>query len=144
MPGRRDSANAYAGSVTVSSCDDDLLGGHRGGLADLQPEPARRVHDAPLAVLAEGDRLAVLEPDQRLVAGVGLLEQVERAVVEDVAVLVDLDERRALVLGGRAQDLLEVLAVGVDGTGDEARLGPERERDRVERRVRRARPASTW
>ena len=36
-----------------------------------------------------------------VVARVGLLEQVERAVVEDVAVLVDLHERRALVLRPR-------------------------------------------
>ena len=56
--------------------------------------------DAALAVGAEPDRLAVLEPDGELVAGVGVLERLERAVVEDVAVLVDLDQRGAAVRGG--------------------------------------------
>ena len=60
---------------------------------------------------------------------------VEGAVVEDVAVLVDLDEGRALVLGGGAQHLGDVCAVGVHGARDEGRLGAERERERVERVV---------
>jgi hypothetical protein len=42
------------------------------------------------------------------------------------------------VLGGRAQHLGQVLAVGVDRAGDERRLGAERQRDRVERVVERA------
>ena len=59
---------------------------------------------APVPVV-EHDRLAVLQPDL-VVLALGLLaQQVERAVVEDVAVLIDLDERRALVLGGAAEDL---------------------------------------
>ena len=58
-------------------------------------------HHRVLAVDAEGDRRAVLEPDGDVVAGLGVLERVEGAVVEDVAVLVDLDERRAVVLGRR-------------------------------------------
>ena len=52
-------------------------------------------HDAVLTLRTEPDRLAVLEPDREVVAGVGLLQRLEGAVVEDVAVLVDLDERRA-------------------------------------------------
>ena len=69
---------------------------------------------------------------------VAVLEHVERAVVEDRAVLVDLDQRRAAVLGGRAQHLGEVLAVGVHGPRDERRLGAEGQRHRVERGVHRA------
>jgi hypothetical protein len=65
-------------------------------------------------------------------------DRVEGAVVEDVAVLVDLDERRALVLVGPAQDLLQVLPVEVVGAGDEAGLRPERQAERVERVVERA------
>ena len=38
----------------------------------------------------------------------------ERTVVEDVAVLVDLDQRRPFVRCGGAQHLGEVFAVGVD------------------------------
>ena len=49
---------------------------------------------------AEADRLAVLQVDEHVRARVLVEDRVERAVVEDVAVLVDLDERRALVLVG--------------------------------------------
>jgi hypothetical protein len=73
-----------------------------------------------------------------VVAGARVLDQLEGAVVEDVAVLVDLHERRALVLGRRTQHRLQVLAVGVDGAGHERRLRAQRQRQRVERRVRRA------
>jgi hypothetical protein len=79
----------------------------------------------------------VLQPDGPVVARVRLLEQVERAVVEDVAVLVDLHERRAPVRRGRPQHALQVLAVGVHGPGDERGLGADRQRDRVERVVQR-------
>ena len=57
-------------------------------------------HDAALAVGAEADRLAVHEVDHHLVAGLLLGDVVELAVVEHVAVLVDLDERRAAVVVG--------------------------------------------
>ena len=69
---------------------------------------------------------------------------VERAVVEDVAVLVDLDEGRALVLVGPPEHLLHVVAVHVVRPGDEGRLGAERDRDGVERMVDASRTASTW
>src|SRR5205814_5107098 len=90
------------------------------------------------SVGAERDRFAVLQPDQEVVPGGRFLERVEGAVVEDVAVLVDLDERRAAVVGRRPQYRLQVLAVGVDGTGDDRGGRPQRRRQRVERRVRRA------
>ena len=62
---------------------------------DFGIEPVQA--DALVAILAEDHRLAVLEIQNvvgldALVGGV-----LEHAVVEDVAVLVDLDERRALV-----------------------------------------------
>ena len=87
---------------------------------------------------AEPDRLAVLERDDRVGLGVLALDRVERAVVEDRAVLVDLHERRAAVRGRRREHRGEVLAVGVDGPGHEAALGAQRQRDRVERVVDRA------
>ena len=55
-------------------------------------------------------------------------DRVEGAVVEDVAVLVDLDEGRALVFGGRAQGRGDVLLLDVDRAGDEGGLGAERQR----------------
>ncbi len=59
--------------------------------------------DALVAVLAEDQRLAVLEDERACRPCVSFSVSVgEGAVVEDVAVLEDLDERRAAVLRGRA------------------------------------------
>jgi hypothetical protein len=49
-------------------------------------------------------------------------EVIEGAVVEDVAVLVDLDERDALVLRPPASARSEMLDVDVDRARDEGRL----------------------
>ena len=98
-----------------------------------EQRPPRRVHadelarpigsqlDAALALGAEADRLAVLEADLVLRL---LLDRVEGAVVVDVAVLVDLEQCRPLVRGRAAQDLRQVLLVGVDRARDEGRLAP--------------------
>ena len=58
---------------------------------DLELDPVHA--DAAVAVLAEDERLAVLEEDGVVVAHVLLGEGLPGAVVEDVAVLQDLDER---------------------------------------------------
>ena len=50
--------------------------------------------------------------------------RLEGAVVEDVAVLVDLDEGRALVVVGPAEHLHHVLAVHVVGAGHEVASAP--------------------
>ena len=87
-----------------------------------RPRPRRRRSGAmPLrAVLdAEPDRLALDERDDRVGLGVGLLDRVEGAVVEDRAVLVDLHQRGAPVGRGGREHRGEVLAVGVDRAGDE-------------------------
>src|SRR5215217_996951 len=81
--------------------------------------------DAALALGPEHNRLAVDQPDLVLRL---LLDRVEGAVVVDVAVLVDLDERRALVHGRPAEDLGQVLLVGVDRAPYESRLGAQRDR----------------
>ncbi len=95
--------------------DDDLTTGDVGGVGDLKPETTRLAHHTLLPRATERDRLAVLKADQHRVAAGRVLQHVERTVVEDGAVLVDLDERAAFVCGGRTQHRLQVLAVGVDG-----------------------------
>ena len=98
--------------------------------------PCRRM---PLSLfLAEDQRLAVLEVDRRVALGVLVGGVFEGAVVEDVAVLVDLDERRADVLGGALEDVFEVLHVHVDRPRDERRLGGDRDAHRADRVIRRA------
>src|ERR1044072_4266694 len=92
---------------------------------------ARTVHtDAVVAVLAEDHRLAVLKIEHALGAHRPLGEGLERAVVEDVAVLVDLDEADALVLGRRLDYRIETLHVDVDGAPDKGRLACYRQRER--------------
>ena len=89
--------------------DDDVVGWGGGGVADFEAEAAWWVDDAVLSVVAEGDGLAVFESDEVVVAGVGLFELFEGAVVEDVAVLVDLDEGGALVSAAALEDLSRCL-----------------------------------
>ena len=92
--------------------------------------------DDPSAPIgAEAHRLAVLERDEHRLA-IGLArDALEGPVVEDVAVLVDLDQSRALVGVGPPERLLHVVAVHVVGAGDEAGLGAEGQCHGVERRV---------
>src|SRR6478736_1534659 len=93
-----------------------------------QPHPS-------LSVRPEPDRLAVLEVDPVFLV---LADEVERTVIEDVAVLEDLDEGAPLVLSGSAQNLRQLSAIGVNRARDERRLGAECKRERVERPVERA------
>ena len=92
------------------------------------------------AVGAEADRLAVHERDQHLVAAPAcLVIVVERAVVEDVAVLVDLDERRAAGGRGRPRNVSIMCLRSMSWVRATKRgLGAEGHDERVERRVDRA------
>ena len=77
--------------------------------------------------LAEDHRLAVLQPEHRVVTQ-GLVGGVlEDVVVEDHAVLIDLDERRALVSGRSAESLDHVFGVNVHRPRDERGLGGQRD-----------------
>ena len=123
------------GIVDVDGIEADIGDVHHPG------SPGFDDHAAGI-VRAEDDLLAVAEIDAVLIPGVAGSQWQERLVVEDVAVLVDLDERRAVVVGARPQDLGRVLAIHVDGPGDECRLGAEGQADRVERVVDRAHRAA--
>jgi hypothetical protein len=100
--------------------------------------------DPELVVEAEADRLAVDEVDAVDGRGVLLGQVVEGAVVEDRAVLEDLDEGGAAVLGRRAQDLDEPLLVAVDGARDEGGAGAEGQRQARRAAGRSSRAGSTW
>jgi hypothetical protein len=102
-------------------------------------QPAVPAGPQPLTpVRAEPDRLTVGQPDQLIVPRGGVLQRRERVVIEDRAVLVDLNERRPRVIGGRPQHAGEVLAVRVDAAGHEGGLGAQGQRHGVERVVQRA------
>ena len=126
---RRDERERQRGVGAVLVVHEQRVLAHVGDLDDLALTELVE-HDAALAVGAEADRLAVLELDEHVGACFLGGDPLERAVVEDVAVLVDLDERAALVLVRPAERLHHALAVHVVGAGHERRLG------------RRARPRS--
>src|SRR5882757_5065614 len=121
--------------VDVGVVHHDVVGCGVRRLGDL--EAVAGLHHAVLTVGAERDRLAVGHVDQPFV-GAFLAERVERAVVEDRAVLQDLDQRSATMGGRRTQHLGKALAVRVERPADEGGLGAQRQRDRVERVVQRA------
>ncbi|CAM5702992.1 hypothetical protein SCALM49S_03907 [Streptomyces californicus] len=117
----RDSANAVSRRFRVppsstSACRTVLVrDGH-----DLEVTRVAGIADDALGLLgAEEDRLSVFEPDDGLRGLLLVLEDLERAVVEDVAVLVELPP--VLCPGARrrraARAVVTVLAVGVDGSG---------------------------
>ena len=115
QPGQRE---RQARVVAVGVVHEDRVLADVGDLDDAQLTVG--AHDDTLvAVGAEADRLTVLEVDHHLLADLAAGDVVERAVVEHVAVLEDLDERRALVGVRLAEDLHHVLAVEVVGAGDE-------------------------
>src|SRR5437764_1146374 len=100
--------------VTLLVVDEDLVLAHLGHVDDLRSALAVEDH-TPGPVGSEANGLAVLERDQHLGPCFARRDLLEGAVVEDVAVLVDLDERPALVVVGPAERLHHVLAVHVVG-----------------------------
>ena len=142
-PGQAAQLEGEPGLVPALVVDEQGVLAHLRHLGD--PQAAVGLHDHPVLLLgAEADGLAVDEGDEVVGAGVAAGDLLEGAVVEDVAVLVDLDEGGALVVVRPAEDLLHVLAVHVVGPGHEARLGAEGEADGVEAASRGSRTASTW
>ena len=113
----------------------DPIGRDVCGLDDLQLEAG--LHHAVLAALAESDRLAVADINHTFL-GTVLAQRVERAVIEDRAVLKDLDQSRAAMRSRGPQHLREALAVGIQRPSDKCRLRTQCHRHRVERVVQRA------
>ncbi len=69
-------------------------------------------HDALAAALPETDRLAVLQADPILIAQGAVAKAVQHVVVEDDAVLQDLDEQRPPMARRRLDRLSQVRLVG--------------------------------
>ena len=94
--------------------------------------------NATIPIRPEDDRLAMNAFNRVLRAAV-LLGCVEpHLVIEDVAVLVDLDETRAPVGRTTLHEGGEVLGIDVDPAGDERGVGAEGERQRVQGGIDRA------
>ncbi len=110
-----------------------LLGDAVAELDDFEVEAVQA--NALVAILAEDQRLAVLELNDVLAARVFFRDVRPRAVVEDIAILQNFHVRRALVGRGFFQRVLQVLLEDVDRARDERGFGADRERNRIERAV---------
>ena len=108
-----------------------------GDLDDAQL-PIDSHHDTALAVGTEANLLTVMEVDDHLRALFASGDVLERAVVEHVAVLEDLDERRAPVGVRRTEHLGHVFAIEVVGSGNETGFGAEGHGERIERLIDRS------
>src|SRR5690606_33738822 len=82
---------------------------------DLEAQRPWIQAEALVVLLAEQERLPVLDQQLPLLLVLLAAERLEGAVVEDVAVLVDLREGRSAVRRGAAQHHGEVLGLRVDG-----------------------------
>ncbi len=77
----------------------------------------------------------MLQFHRRVVTGGAVLCIAERSIVEDVAVLIDFDDCRALMQGSATQGFAQVLDVRVDRACDESRFGTKGDHDRVQRMI---------
>ncbi len=68
-----------------------------------------------------------------IVARLAVAVLVPLAGVEDDAVLVHLDERRAVVRGGLGQDFAQMFHVGVHCSGHKTGFGAKSQRQRLDR-----------
>ena len=89
--------------------------------------------DALRSVAAEHQRLALFQVEGRIVLTLFVGESRKCAVVEDRAVLVNLDDRGAFVSVGALENLLHHLAVAIHDAGHEGAASAEGQGDGVDR-----------
>ena len=95
-------------------------------VAKLDDFEVEAVHaDALIAILAEDQRFAVFELDNVLAARVFFRDRIPGVVIEDIAVLQNLNVSRALVRGGLPQCFFQVLLENVHRARDERGAGAD-------------------
>ena len=90
-------------------------------------------HNALAAALSETNRLAMLQADPILIAQGAVAKALQHVVVEDNAVLQDLDEGRPPMARRRLDRLAKMRLVGDYRAGDKGRFGGQRDFDRMDR-----------
>src|ERR1700675_685135 len=149
VPGAKDADGSGEAGTLLHVREEEGVGGarmflvvnekilFRDAVAELDDFEIEAVHaNALVAILAEDERLAVLELDDVVAARVLFGDAFPRAVIEDVAVLQDFDVGRALVRGGFLQSVLQMLLENVHGAGQERRFRANRQRNGIERAIR--------
>ena len=122
----------------VRVVDDEIGCGDAVGELDDFEVTVGLAADALVAVLAENHRLAVFQLEDVFAAGIALGQVEPRAIVEDVAVLQNLDVGGTFVRGGVSQGVLQVALEDVDGARDEGGFGADGQRNGIEGTVDRA------
>jgi hypothetical protein len=79
--------------------------------------------NAAIVLFAEHQRFAVVEFDHGVVADASVGEHLKCVIVEDVAVLIDLDKRNPFVVHCALDDHLKMRRKCVNRPADERRLG---------------------
>ncbi len=87
-----------------------------------EPHPFRVELENAALVGAIHQELPLLEEHEVIELDGTLLDIFKGTVVEDGAVLIDLENRTPLVLRHSADHLLEMVSLGIDGARDEGRL----------------------
>src|SRR5271169_2367465 len=91
--------------------------------------------DTLVAVLTEDERFAVFELQDLLAPCVFFSKTSPCSVIEDVAVLKNLDECGSAVHGGGLQGIFQVSLENIHGASDESRFRAYGQGDRVERAI---------
>src|SRR5439155_22053574 len=94
--------------------------------------------NAFIAVFAENERFAVLEMQHVVSLDAFIRGVIEDAVVENYAVLINLDKSGSFVSGSATQRLREMMDVHVHRAGHEGGLGADGQRQRPQGIVDRA------
>ena len=93
---------------------------------------------AAVALFTEDQRLTVLQFQHVVRLGIAVGRVLEGAIVEDVAVLIDLNKGRASVFGRALECSTEVFDVDVNGSSDKGSFGADRNAERMQGIVHRA------
>ena len=83
--------------------------------------------DALVPILPENHRLPMLKHKSVIILGAAVGDVAPRTIVEDIAVLEDLDEGGPFVLGGPKKCCAEVFGVEVNAASNKCRFGSQRE-----------------
>ena len=122
--------------LAVRVVHQDRFGPGIGHIHDFQTSVAP-LHHAPLVFRSKKDGLAVLKVDQHGCPSILCGDGVKGAIVEDVAVLVDLDEGCTLVRMGGSKGRLHVRPIHVVRPSHEGGFRSDCQADRIEGLVKR-------
>ena len=88
--------------------------------------------DALVQFLAVNHRFAALQNQQVVVLDLAIREGIPSAIIKNIAILQDFNERGTFVLSGLIEGLTQMLRIEVNASGHEGRVGRQDYCQRVE------------